>query len=170
MHQLNLYRTEHAKYPHYLGDGSGRDFYIVGNNGGLTITKESHPLMPTGFRPPPSARGVCAPSPQKEATVFDYISDGSGRDFYITHNSGGLKTTYRRGFADFKASLRTYDNTTLTNLKHRRMQNPWTSDITDYMFWPSSRQRALNLKSAQRQRRLTDRLSPGRSAEKPSES
>lgn len=37
------------------------------------------------------------PSPLKEATSFKYISDGSGRDFYITHNSGGLEAPYIPG-------------------------------------------------------------------------
>jgi hypothetical protein len=37
------------------------------------------------------------PAPLKEATSFKYISDGSGRDFYITYNSGGLEAPYIPG-------------------------------------------------------------------------
>lgn len=33
----NLHRTFNPKYTHYLGDGSGRDSYIIKNNGGLCI-------------------------------------------------------------------------------------------------------------------------------------
>ena len=36
-------------------------------------------------------------APLKDATSFKYISDGSGRDFYITHNSGGLEAPYFPG-------------------------------------------------------------------------
>ena len=50
------------------------------------------------------------PAPLKEATSFKYISDGSGRDFYITYNSGGLEAPYTPGmmFSDqrFIMSLR----------------------------------------------------------------
>ena len=30
-----LGRTYHPKYPHYRGDGSGRDQYVLTNNGGM---------------------------------------------------------------------------------------------------------------------------------------
>lgn len=42
----------------------------------------------------PSCMG---PAPLKEATSFKYLSDGSGRDFYITYNSGGLEAPYVPG-------------------------------------------------------------------------
>lgn len=37
---------------------------------------------PIGFKPTPT---------------FKYISDGSGRDFYVTHSSGGLQAPYIPG-------------------------------------------------------------------------
>ena len=36
----NLQRTFSPKYTHYLGDGSGRDTYVIKNNGGLCIEAE----------------------------------------------------------------------------------------------------------------------------------
>jgi len=36
-------------------------------------------------------------APQRQATSFKYRSDGSGRDFYITCNSGGLEASYIPG-------------------------------------------------------------------------
>ena len=32
---FSLYRTFYPKYAHYGGDGSGRDTYIIKENGGL---------------------------------------------------------------------------------------------------------------------------------------
>ena len=40
---------------------------------------------------------LVAPPSLKDATSFKYISDGSGRDFYITYNSGGLEAPYVPG-------------------------------------------------------------------------
>lgn len=47
------------------------------------------------------------PAPLKEARSFKYVSDGSGRDFYITYNSGGLEAPYIPGatFSDHKFIL-----------------------------------------------------------------
>jgi hypothetical protein len=51
-----------------------------------------------------------SPAPHKEASSFKYRSDGNGRDFYITHNSGGLQAPYIPGTLKaeekFIASLR----------------------------------------------------------------
>lgn len=50
------------------------------------------------------------PAPQRTATSFKYVSDGSGRDFYVTFNSGGLEAPYIPGAkhpsAAFFTSLR----------------------------------------------------------------
>lgn len=44
------------------------------------------------------------------ASSFKYISDGNGRDFYITYNSGGLQAAYipgaKKSDAEFISSLR----------------------------------------------------------------
>jgi hypothetical protein len=54
-----------------------------------------------------SYSNVRSPAPRKEATAIDYRSDGSGRDSYIIHNSGGLKNDYRQsGEKTFRDTLR----------------------------------------------------------------
>ena len=46
----------------------------------------------------------------KYAPTHKYLSDGSGRDFYVTHNSGGTQVAYmpgsKRSDAEFRATLR----------------------------------------------------------------
>jgi hypothetical protein len=83
----------------------------------------------------PSAMG---PSPMKEATSHKYISDGSGRDFYITYNSGGLEAPYIPGTTKaehgFIKSLRSGNR----DLGHRRLATP------------AERQRMKKSQSAQR--------------------
>lgn len=46
------------------------------------------------YKAPPSK---ALPAPHKAATSFKYVSDGSGRDFYVTYNSGGLEAAYVPG-------------------------------------------------------------------------
>ena len=50
------------------------------------------------------------PVAHKDALSFKYISDGSGRDFYVAYNSGGLQAPYIPGAlksdAAFISSLR----------------------------------------------------------------
>ena len=93
------------KYTHYMSDGMGRDSYILRHNGGLwneAIRPYYESKMYT------TEKIWCSPpAPLKEATSFKYISDGSGRDFYITYNSGGLEAPYIPGmkFSDQKFVL-----------------------------------------------------------------
>ena len=78
-----------------MSDGQGRDTYILKHNGGLW-NEAVRPFFESGMyvREKPSVMG---PAPLKEATSFKYFSDGSGRDFYITYNSGGLEAPYVPG-------------------------------------------------------------------------
>ncbi|CAI2365958.1 unnamed protein product [Moneuplotes crassus] len=85
----------YPKYTHYGSDGQGRDSYILKNNGGL-CSEPTRPVFKTTMYSKEFPNTV-APPPQKGATSFKYISDGSGRDFYITHNSGGLEAPYIPG-------------------------------------------------------------------------
>ena len=41
--QFNLNRTFYPKYTHYMGDGMGRDTYILKHNGGLCHERELNP-------------------------------------------------------------------------------------------------------------------------------
>ena len=36
----NLYRSFNPKYAHYYGDGTGRDTYVIRNNGGMCLESE----------------------------------------------------------------------------------------------------------------------------------
>ena len=57
--------------------------------------------------PHPTQKGV---TPVKEASAFDYVPDGSGRDLYII-KSYGLKRNYKSGFREFERGLRTGSTT-----------------------------------------------------------
>lgn len=83
----SLRRTFDPKYTHYSCDGGGRDTYIISNNGGL-VPKSPRilPIKEIGF----GKYALYTPAPRMESWGFTYHSDGSGRDHYITHNSGGL--------------------------------------------------------------------------------
>lgn len=78
--EAGISRTHNPTYASYLGDGSGRDAYIILDNGGLT--KEMKPSMmqkPKGFRSPRDMR----PMVSKPTASFNYKSDGTGRDSYV---------------------------------------------------------------------------------------
>ena len=99
-HTTTIYRTYYPKYTTYTGDGSGRDSYVVMGNGGLhglrdyQGSKPRHPF--NNFKSQP--RGTVIP--RKEATAFDYVPDGSGRDSYVIFNYG-LKANYKSSYNDF---------------------------------------------------------------------
>jgi hypothetical protein len=104
----NLYRTCNPKYTQYVSDGEGRDSYILNNNGGMCSEAERPRAFSTLFSK--VKKSNVSPAPYKNATSFKYQSDGKGRDFYISHNSGGLQAPYVPGIlkadARFIASLR----------------------------------------------------------------
>ena len=83
-------RTISPKYASYFGDGSGRDTYVVLNNGGLTHADKAH-MMKRPFRNTTQNRDR---TPLKNAVPLTYHSDGSGRDSYVIQNSGGLVNDY----------------------------------------------------------------------------
>ncbi|CAG9312641.1 unnamed protein product [Blepharisma stoltei] len=103
----SLYRTFMPKIIHYSNDGSGRDNYISTINGGLRkLSVKPDILERKGIILQRKHNRRSSASPL--ATSFRYYSDGSGRDFYITQNSGGLQNGYIPGGKKdiFKASLR----------------------------------------------------------------
>ena len=61
----------------------------------------------------------------KEATVFKYFGDGSGRDFYVTKDSGGLIPPYASNSpqAQFYGSLRNYEKSTQGGAAARHNKN-----------------------------------------------
>ncbi|CAI2367952.1 unnamed protein product [Moneuplotes crassus] len=126
----------YPKYAHYGSDGQGRDSYILKNNGGL-CNEPSRPVFESTMysRVKPHTMGK---APLRDATSFKYISDGSGRDFYITHNSGGLEAPYfpgtRPSESHFITSLRSGN-------KHMGQKK---------MITPAERQKMKKCQSAQR--------------------
>lgn len=105
---FGLQRTFYPKYTHYASDGEGRDSYILNNNGGM-CTEAQRPISWSTFYAKEKPR-VVIPVAHKPTPSFKYISDGSGRDFYVTYNSGGLQAPYIPGTlkadAQFISSLR----------------------------------------------------------------
>eukprot|EP01017_Pseudomicrothorax_dubius_P034578 TRINITY_DN4764_c0_g1_i3.p1 TRINITY_DN4764_c0_g1~~TRINITY_DN4764_c0_g1_i3.p1 ORF type:complete len:185 (-),score=26.27 TRINITY_DN4764_c0_g1_i3:80-634(-) len=93
----------------YWSDGTGRDTYITNDNGGsvakrpLTAKADSVRIRPqSGNR---TSRNFIEPK------VVHYHSDGTGRDYYIGLNDGGLTThtsNIRRAKEGFLGSLRSY--------------------------------------------------------------
>ena len=47
-HVLNQ-RTNDPKYSHYYSDGSGRDTYLVYNNGGFSVPRTFNAIAATAF-------------------------------------------------------------------------------------------------------------------------
>ena len=101
--EASMTRTFCPRYANYMGDGSGRDSYVIVNNGGLT-NSDKRAMCWRNTRMPQNHQA----SPRKEAVSHTYISDGSGRDSYVLHNSGGLVHDWRCGPSEsvFKANLR----------------------------------------------------------------
>ena len=111
----DLVSPTEGKVVYYKPDGTGRDTYIKNDNGGLLSHDAVHRLKP---KPSPDrsrmifGKTYVAPLPPKMENRFPhYISDGSGRDFYVTHNEGGNSSVHRwRNQVDFrfKSQLRDY--------------------------------------------------------------
>ena len=74
----------------YSNNGTGRDSYIYGNNGGnTTYTFPSVQNKPTGITiSNPYRRNNL----RVEGKAPRYIQNGSGRDSYISHNDGGFSS------------------------------------------------------------------------------
>lgn len=92
-------------YTNYLSDGCGRDSYILVNNGGLSIPKISQPPSTKGYFDCRLSKDVTKMdrsfygsncSLGKSPASFYYPPDGTGRDFYITKNNGGLINPYNK--------------------------------------------------------------------------
>lgn len=119
-----------------MSDGHGRDSYILKHNGGM-CNEGSRPFFETKMysKEMPSQM---PPAPFKAATSFKYISDGSGRDFYITYNSGGLEAPYIPG-------TQKSDQYFITSLRSGLKTSQGTRLST-----PSEKQRMKKCRSAQR--------------------
>lgn len=117
-----LYRTFYPKYAHYMSDGMGRDTYILKHNGGM-CNEGSRPLFETTMYNKERPSGM-PPAPLKDATSFKYVSDGSGRDFYITYNSGGLEAPYIPGTQKSEHQFIWSLRSNLNNNQQKRLSTP----------------------------------------------
>ena len=81
--------------------------------------------------------------PQKAATAFDYVPDGSGRDSYVIFNYG-LKANYRSAYKNFERDLRSRHETPIMDSRQERAKDPWGTDISSYRNWPSPSARKRN--------------------------
>lgn len=83
-------------YVTYKGNGFGRDSYIIVGNAGLLRPDSHEKKAPrTGYQINQNGNMYFGQikkfsGPQKEATVFKYFGDGTGRDYYVTKDSGGM--------------------------------------------------------------------------------
>lgn len=109
MDYFNFYSSALPMYKQYISDGGGRDSYITISNGGFIKTLPKADIFDR--KASSSPRKLKQASPNKAATCVYYHSDGSGRDYYITHNNGGLtQQVHYGGKRDiFKDSLRAPD-------------------------------------------------------------
>lgn len=94
--EAGMTRTFYPKYASYMGDGSGRDSYVILNNGGLA-NSDKRAMM---WRPNKIPK-IVDPKPYKPVAAKKYQSDGTGRDSYVISNSGGLVADFRCTKADF---------------------------------------------------------------------
>ena len=135
-HEKNaMNRTFNPKYTTYTGDGSGRDGYVVFANGGLHALRSYNGPKKETFTTSPH-RGRMMVTPVKEATAFDYVPDGSGRDSYIIRNYG-LKSNYRSKYREYEQGLRSGSPTPIMDARALRQRDPWGTDATHYLNWPS---------------------------------
>lgn len=101
--EASMTRTFKPHYAGYMGDGSGRDSYIITSCGGLNKVDKPHMMKRTLKDPKDNSL-----TPQKPIPAVNYRSDGTGRDSYVVNNSGGLVYDYKcvRVEELFKGSLR----------------------------------------------------------------
>lgn len=151
--ESTMTRTFYPKYASYMGDGSGRDSYVVVNNGGLANNDKRFMM----WRPNKVPKKV-DPKPYKLAAAVNYRSDGTGRDSYVVSNFGGLVADFRCTKPDvlFKSGLRQHYLSPVRN-SNDRWRGP---DQTDYINWMTPKDQMAIKAAATRQRELTKRLSP----------
>ena len=88
-------RTYNPGYANYSGDGTGRDSYIILNNGGLTKEPKMGIMWNFKANRSPRSKEPLRPIAGKPTPTFKYKCDGSGRDSYVIQNQGGLVKDFR---------------------------------------------------------------------------
>ena len=139
----SINRTSYPKYVTYTGDGSGRDGYVTFANGGLHELRNYQGSQPKSGFDNMKARPKQTSIPRKEATAFDYVPDGTGRDAYIIFNYG-LKANYRSAYNTFQRDLRSHQQTPMMDARASRRMDPFGIDTSTYNNWPSPSARRQN--------------------------
>ena len=92
----SLWRTQRPRFPRYVSDGNGRDYYIKYNNAGYWEGQSKIYKKPDYEYPKYSNYHTLF----HQAAPFKYYASGNGRETYII-NSGGLYHE-QRPLASFK--------------------------------------------------------------------
>ena len=148
----NLLRTFSPKHANYFGDGSGRDTYVVTDNGGL-MDREKNGMTRRPFKNTLQNRDQ---SPGADPMPINYHADGTGRDTYVISNAGGLVCDYfgsKRSDVNFMSSLRHQNKSVMP-----RIYDP--ADITNYVGYMDPRTKRQMQESAKKAKDVTLRLSP----------
>ena len=108
--EAGIMRTYNPGYANYQGDGSGRDGYILLNNGGLTKQSKMGIMWNCVANRSPRSKNVSVIG-GKPTPSFKYRPDGTGRDSYVIPNQGGLVKDFRssRAHAVLAGSLRNHE-------------------------------------------------------------
>ena len=105
----SLWRTQRPRFPHYISDGNGRDYYIKYNNAGYWEDQFKISKKPDYEYPKYSNYHTLF----HQAAPFKYYASGNGRETYIL-NSGGLYHEQRPlasyKLDDFLRGSKTIDN------------------------------------------------------------
>ncbi len=82
----SLWRTQRPRFPQYISDGSGRDYYIKYNNAGYW--EHQFKLIKKPEYEYPKYKNFH--SLFHQAAPFKYIPTGNGRETYIINNVNGF--------------------------------------------------------------------------------
>ena len=115
----SLWRTQRPRFPHYISDGNGRDYYIKYNNAGYWEGQFKVFKKPDYEYPKYSNYHTLF----HQAAPFKYYATGNGRETYII-NAGGLYHEQRPlasyKLDDFIRGSKTIENTPSTFQNKRR--------------------------------------------------
>jgi hypothetical protein len=133
----------------YRGDGSGRDTYVLTDSGG-NMKGGRMALTGSKFRPSSVSRSRGDPV-RLDGRPIHYRPDGSGRDNYISVNSGGICRDSHEG--SFMSNLRTYERAR-TPLHGTKDYFTWAQIVTQPNELPKEKEKKIIING------LVRRLSP----------
>jgi hypothetical protein len=146
-----LYRHFGPKYTRYTSDGLGRDQYINYNNGGFLQANYMGIALRDQYDVP---KHKAYYSMKRNVAPFKYWSDGSGRDSYVLHESGGLKRDHK-ALTNYhlKDFLRTAESA-IFNFK----SSPIREGVSAKTLYISKKEMGQNVKIKKLEKGLVNRL------------